>query len=112
MNQEIEERDLKENKEYKVLEEKKASLQEQEDVLNRDMGKMNIKTVSSKRLEVINKRSELERSKGNMAGRIGEIHGQVKKIEEEMSRPAYKNAEKNYRKATMMLRSRRKSLLI
>lgn len=98
MNQEIEERDLKENKEYKVLEEKKAVLQEQKDILDRDMGKMDIKTVSSKRLEVINKRSEHERSKGNMAGRIGEINGQVKKLEEEMSRPAYKDAEKNYRR--------------
>lgn len=98
LNQETEERSLKDNKEYKVLEKTEEELQKQQDDLRKNMGDLDIATVSKKRKKFITQRDDLYRTKGEMAGQIGEVQGQFKKIEKEISSEDLKDAEKNYRK--------------
>lgn len=90
---------MKDNKEYKLFEKKKVSLQEQEANLKKDMGNMDIRTVKVQREKLIKNREELLSEKGENAGKIGEVRGQVRDITEELSKPTYQDAEQNYRKS-------------
>lgn len=94
---ESEERNLKDNKEYKLLEEKRKKFQEQQEDLNRNVGELDITKAQAKRRKILETRENLQKSKGENAGRKGEIIGQIKKIQNEMSKSELKDAEKNYR---------------
>ncbi|KAL5286254.1 RAD50 family protein [Megaselia abdita] len=98
-NQEQEERNLLDNKEYKILEQKKNKFQQKQDDLKKNMGDMDIARVQSQRKDLVNRRTELESSKGSINGQIGEVQRQIKEFEEEISQPKFKNAEKDYRKS-------------
>lgn len=98
LSQETEERDLTENKDYKACEISIIKVQAELDELQKSMGVYDITTIHSKKKGFIVRREKLQLEKGSMIGSMGQIQGQIKKIESEKAKPEYKEAEKNYRK--------------
>lgn len=98
-NQELIERDLKDNRELKTLQEKVELLQIQYDDLTKDMGERDFKNVAREKDELTKKQDNIRIKKGEILGQMGEVQNQVNNLTKELNQPQYKNCVKNYRKS-------------
>ncbi|XP_037948958.1 DNA repair protein RAD50-like [Teleopsis dalmanni] len=99
LQQETLERDLKDNKELKLLQQKEKELNEKSEKLARDLGELDFNSVSREKNKLIKKREDAAVRKGELLGQIGEINNQINKIKKEIEEPKYKDSFVNYRKA-------------
>ncbi|XP_055382426.1 DNA repair protein RAD50 [Condylostylus longicornis] len=97
-NQELAERDLKDNRELKVLQKKNIRLKDQLEAVLKQMGDLSMDTASKERAELIKKRDAIVTKRGQLRGQIGEIESQIKKLDAELKDPKFKDALKNYRR--------------
>lgn len=99
LQQEILERDLKDNRELKILQDKKASIDVRVQAINKQLGKMDFPKLSVEKNTLIKQREKGTERKGELIGKIGEVKNQIKKLENEINEPNYKNSLENYRRA-------------
>lgn len=97
--QETLERDLKDNRELKILHQKKVDLDEEHNILSKQLGDLDFNSVAKEKNELVKKRDEATVRKGEMLGQIGEINAQIKKLNREVNEPKYKDSIQNYRRA-------------
>ncbi|XP_011188486.1 DNA repair protein RAD50 [Zeugodacus cucurbitae] len=99
LQQETLERDLKDNRELKLLQDKKASIDVRVQAITKQLGKMDFPKLSLEKNTLIKQREKGTERKGELIGKIGEVKGQIKKLESEIDEPKYKNSLENYRRA-------------
>ncbi|EDW72246.1 uncharacterized protein Dwil_GK20820 [Drosophila willistoni] len=109
-NQQTVERDLRDNRELKQLQEKEVKLSENCKDLNRQLGNLDFGGVSKEKQELAKQRDAATVRKGELLGQLGEINSQVQKLQREINEPKYKESLKNYRKANFELHVTRRSI--
>ncbi|XP_017466140.1 PREDICTED: DNA repair protein RAD50 isoform X1 [Rhagoletis zephyria] len=97
--QETLERDLKDNRELKLLQEKKIGIDVRVEALAKQLGKMDFPKLSQEKNTLIKQREKGTVRKGELLGKIGEVRNQVKKLESEINEPKFKDSLENYRRA-------------
>ena len=97
-NQEIMDRDLKDNRELKALELKEKDLNEKYQSLCEELGKLNFPNVSKEKSELVKKREKITVRKGELLGQRGEVKHQIKKLEKELAEPKYRDSLMNYKR--------------
>lgn len=102
-NQQNVERDLKDNRELKQLQEKESKLSESCAALSKQLGNLDFRSVTKEKLELTKRRDASTVRKGELLGQLGEINCQVKKLEQEIDEPKLKESFKNYQKANYEL---------
>ncbi|XP_054737346.1 DNA repair protein RAD50 [Anastrepha obliqua] len=99
LQQETLERDLRDNREMKILQEKKAGIDVRVEALAKQLGKMDFPKLSQEKNSLIKKREKGTVHKGELLGKIGEVKNQIKKLESEINEPKFKDSLENYRRA-------------
>ncbi|XP_017090795.2 DNA repair protein RAD50 [Drosophila bipectinata] len=102
-NQQNVERDLKDNRELKQLQEKESKLSESCQALSKQLGNLDFRSVNKEKLELTKRRDASTVRKGELLGQLGEINCQVKKLEQEIDEPKLKESFQNYQKANYEL---------
>lgn len=97
-NQEMMDRDLKDNRELKSLEQKEKDLNEKYQALCEELGKLNFANVSKEKSELTKKREKITVRKGELLGQRGEVKHQIKKLEKELAEPKYRDSLMNYKR--------------
>ncbi|KAH8290347.1 hypothetical protein KR054_002147 [Drosophila jambulina] len=110
LNQQTVERDLKDNRELKQLQEKESQLSESCQSLNKQLGNLDFRSVSKEKVELTKRRDTATVRKGELLGQLGEINSQVGKLQREIDEPKFKESLKNYRKANFELMVTRRSI--
>ncbi|XP_017008025.3 DNA repair protein RAD50 [Drosophila takahashii] len=110
LNQQTVERDLKDNRELKQLQDKESKLRESCQALDKQLGNLDFHSLSKEKVD-LNKRYDNARDrKGKLLGQQGEINNQVDKLKKEIDEPKFKNSLKNFRKANYELMVTRLSI--
>ncbi|EDW92134.2 DNA repair protein RAD50 [Drosophila yakuba] len=99
-NQQTVERDLKDNRELKQLEDKESKLRESCQTLNKQLGNLDFHSVSKEKVNLTKQRDKATVRKGELLGQLGEINSQVNKLQREIDEPRFKESLKNFRKAS------------
>lgn len=102
-NQQNVERDLKDNRELKQLQEKESKLSESCVALSKQLGNLDFRSVTKEKLELTKRRDASTVRKGELLGQLGEINCQVKRLEQEIDEPKLKESFKNFQKANYEL---------
>ncbi|KAH8376220.1 hypothetical protein KR200_003386 [Drosophila serrata] len=110
LNQQTAERDLKDNRELKQLQEKESQLSESCQSLNKQLGNLDFHSVSKEKVELTKRRDTATVRKGELLGQLGEINSQVGKLQREIDEPRFKESLKNYRKANFELLVTKRSI--
>ncbi|XP_065361714.1 DNA repair protein RAD50 [Calliphora vicina] len=97
-NQESMDRDFKDNRELKILEEKQKDLNVKYEALCEELGKLDFSTVSKEKSELTKKRDKITVRKGELLGQRGEVKHQIQKLERELAEPKYRDSLVNYRR--------------
>lgn len=97
-NQESIDRDFKDNRELKLLDEKQKDLNEKYTALCEELGKLDFPNVSKEKSELTKKREKITVRKGELLGQRGETKHQITKLEKELAEPKYRDALMNYRR--------------
>ncbi|KAH8402366.1 hypothetical protein KR009_011576 [Drosophila setifemur] len=108
LNQQTVERDLKDNRELKQLQDKESKLSESCQALAKQLGNLDFRSVSREKIDLTKRREAGTVRKGALLGQLGEINNQVEKLQQEIDEPRFKDSLKNFRKANFeMLVTRR-----
>ncbi|XP_067628332.1 DNA repair protein RAD50 [Eurosta solidaginis] len=99
LKQETLERNLKDNRELKTLQEKKAGIDVKVEALAKQLGKMDFPKLSQEKKNLIRDREKGTVRKGELLGKIGEVQNQIKKLDNEINEPKFKDSLENYRRA-------------
>ncbi|KAH8253007.1 hypothetical protein KR032_003136 [Drosophila birchii] len=110
LNQQTVERDLKDNRELKQLQENESQLSEKCQSLNKQLGNLDFHSVNKEKVELTKRRDMTTVRKGELLGQLGEINSQVGKLQREIDEPRFKESLKNYRKANFELLVTRRSI--
>ncbi|XP_016953559.2 DNA repair protein RAD50 [Drosophila biarmipes] len=110
LNQQTIERDLKDNRELKQLQDKEAKLIESCQTLDKQLGNLDFRSVSKEKVELTKQRDKATVRKGELLGQLGEINNQVNKLKREIDEPKFKESLKNFRKANYELMVTRLSI--
>ncbi|XP_013113614.2 DNA repair protein RAD50 [Stomoxys calcitrans] len=97
-NQESADRDLKDNRDLKILQQKSEDLKVKYDALIEELGKLDFSNVSKEKKELTSKRDKITVRKGELLGQSGEVKHQIRKLEKELASPKYRNSLMNYRR--------------
>ncbi|XP_023303627.2 DNA repair protein RAD50 [Lucilia cuprina] len=97
-NQESIDRDFKDNRELKILEEKLKDLNVKFEALMEELGKLDFSNVSKEKSELTKKRDKITVRKGELLGQRGEVKHQITKLERELAEPKYRDSLVNYRR--------------
>ncbi|XP_017054346.1 DNA repair protein RAD50 [Drosophila ficusphila] len=103
LNQQTVERDLKDNRELKQLQEKEMKLSESCKTLDKKLGNLDFRSVSKEKVELTKQLDKARVRKGELLGQLGEINSQVNKLKREIDEPRFKESLKNFRKANYEL---------
>ncbi|XP_016990537.1 DNA repair protein RAD50 [Drosophila rhopaloa] len=110
LNQLTVERDMKDNRELKQLQEKESKLSENCKTLDKQLGNLDFHSVHREKVELTKKRDKATVRKGELLGQLGEINSQVDKLKREINEPRFKESLKNFRKANYELMVTRLSI--
>ncbi|XP_017079232.1 DNA repair protein RAD50 [Drosophila eugracilis] len=99
LNEQTVERDLKDNRELKQLQEKESKLRESCQALDKQLCNLDFYSVTKEKTELTKRRDKATVRKGELLGQLGEINNQVNKLKREIDEPRFKESLKNFRKA-------------
>lgn len=91
-------RDLKDNRELKLLETKAEDLKAKFDTLSEELGKLDFSNVSKEKSQLTKQRDSITVRKGELLGQRGEVKHQIKKFEKELAEPKFRDSLMNYRR--------------
>ncbi|XP_073838783.1 DNA repair protein rad50 [Musca autumnalis] len=97
-NQETADRDLKDNRDLKILQQKSEELNAKYESLAEEFSKLDFSSVAKEKKELNAKREKITVRKGELLGQSGEIKHQIRKLEKELSAPKYRNSLMNYKR--------------
>lgn len=98
VNHESVDRDLKDNRDLKILQQKGEDLNVQYEKLSEQLGKLDFSNVSKEKQQLNVKREKITVRKGELLGQRGEIKHQIRKLETELSEPKYRDSLMNYKR--------------
>lgn len=95
--QEVEERDLRDNRELIMLRAEGEELQLQLDVLTKDMAEHDFKSVTREKDGLVRKSDSITMERSECIGQMGELKSQVNTLKRDLAQPKYQDSVKNYR---------------
>uniref|UniRef100_A0A1B0EZV7 Uncharacterized protein n=1 Tax=Phlebotomus papatasi TaxID=29031 RepID=A0A1B0EZV7_PHLPP len=108
--QDMEKRQLTDNRELKHLQRDQEDLDKRYDELNKDVGGLNIKHLMREKKELQTKQDKITQESSKLLGQKSELEGQIEKLERELNEPRYKEAVKNYRTTVYVLKVLKKTV--
>ncbi|XP_035775418.1 DNA repair protein RAD50-like [Anopheles albimanus] len=97
-NHHIQERDLLDNRDLKMLMRESSNLQEELNALMKSMGEIDYSSVNEERTRLINLRDGLQIKQSELKGQIQELKLQIKGLQEGLEQGKFKDATRNYMK--------------
>lgn len=110
LNQQTLERDLKDNRELKQLQQKEEELTETCQTLSKQLGNLDFRSVNKEKIELMERKDAASVRRGELLGQLGEINNQVGKLKREINEPKYKESLKNYRRAQFEVAVKRRGI--
>ncbi|KAH8407482.1 hypothetical protein KR222_002222 [Zaprionus bogoriensis] len=110
LNQQTLERDLKDNRELKQLQQKESELKETCATLAKQLGNLDFRSVNKEKAELMKKKDSAAVRRGELLGQLGEINNQVVRLQREVNEPKYKESLKNYRRAQFEVAVKRRGI--
>ncbi|XP_033233234.1 DNA repair protein RAD50 [Drosophila pseudoobscura] len=98
LNQQTVERDLKDNRELKQLQDNETELRKTCENLAKKLGNLDLRNVSREKMDLTKRREAGTVRKGELLGQLGEIRSQVERLQREIDEPRFREAVKNFRK--------------
>ncbi|EDW01461.1 DNA repair protein RAD50 [Drosophila grimshawi] len=110
LNQETLERDLKDNRELKQLQQKQSKLSEICQTLSEQLGNLDFRNVTKEKQELSKKQKEAYVRRAQLFGQLGEIQIQVENLQRDIDQPKYKQSMNNYRRAQFEVAVKRRGI--
>jgi len=99
ITQETLKRDLKDNRELKLMQQKQNELKDKRLELEKLLGNLDFRQVAREKSKLVEQRDLGTVKKGELLGQLGEINNQIKRLKAEIAEPKYRDSLQNYRKA-------------